>query len=68
VLLAITVPEMVRGLPQALQQPVPAWALATDPRLGSALVLVAVIPLTRHTLWGLLAGTAAYLLLWQLGG
>jgi branched-subunit amino acid transport protein len=62
-LLAITVPEIVRGLPAALQQPAPAWALATDPRLVSALVLAAVTRLTRHTLWGLAAGTLVYLLL-----
>jgi len=62
------VPEIVRGLPAALQQPAPAWALATDPRLVSALVLAAVTRLTRHTLWGLGAGTLAYLLLWQLAG
>ena len=67
-LLAITVPEVVQQLPAALQQPAPAWAIATDARLVSALVLVGVIRLTRHTLWGLLAGTATYLALLQLGG
>ena len=34
-----------------------------DPRLVSALVLAAVTRLTRHTLWGLAAGTVCYLLL-----
>jgi branched-subunit amino acid transport protein len=67
-LLAITVPEVVRQLPTALQHSAPAWALATDPRLIPALVLATVIRLTRHTLWGLLAGTATYLLLLRLGG
>jgi branched-subunit amino acid transport protein len=66
-LLAITVPEVVRGLPAALQQAAPAWAIATDARLMSALVLVSVIRLTRNTLWGLLAGTGSYLLLLRLG-
>lgn len=65
-LLAITVPEVVLQLPAALQQPAPAWALATDARLLSALVLAAVIRLKRNTLWGLLAGTATYLALLQL--
>jgi branched-subunit amino acid transport protein len=65
-LLAITVPEVVRQLPAALLQPAPALAIATDARLLSALVLAAVIRLTRHTLWGLLAGTATYLALLQL--
>lgn len=67
-LLAITVPEIVRRLPAALQAGAPAWAVATDARLVSALVLDAVTRLTRHTLWGLLAGTAVYLALLQLGG
>lgn len=62
-LLAITVPEVLRQLPQALQQPAPAWAVATDARLVSALVLAAVIRLTRQTLWGLLAGILVFLLL-----
>ena len=65
-LLAITVPEVVQQLPAALQQPAPAWAVATDARLVSALVLAAVIRLTRQTLWGLLAGTTTYLALLQL--
>ena len=62
-LLAITVPEVVQQLPSALQQPAPGWAIATDARLLSALVLAAVIRLTRHTLWGLLAGILVFLLL-----
>jgi branched-subunit amino acid transport protein len=66
-LLAITVPEIVQQLPAALQQPAPAWALATDPRLVSALVLAAVIRVTRHTLWGMGAGITTYLALLQLG-
>jgi branched-subunit amino acid transport protein len=65
-LLAITVPEVVQQLPTALQQAAPAWALATDARLMSALVLAAVIRLTRHTLWGLTAGTITFLVLGQL--
>jgi branched-subunit amino acid transport protein len=62
-LLAITAPEVTRHLPAALQQAQPAWAVATDARLLSALVLVAVVRTTRHTLWGLLAGIATFLLL-----
>ncbi len=65
-LLAITVPEIVRQLPAALQQAAPAWAIATDARLMSALVLAVVIRLTRHTLWGLAAGTRTFLVLGQL--
>jgi len=67
-LLAITVPEVVKQLPTAGQQMTPIWAIATDARLMSALVLAAVIRLTRRTLWGLAAGTATYLLLLRLGG
>jgi branched-subunit amino acid transport protein len=67
-LLAITLPEIVSGLPAALQHATPAWAIATDARLVSALVLAAVIRLTRNTLWGLLSGTAVYLTLLRLGG
>ncbi len=66
-LLAITVPEVTRQLPHALQQAAPAWGLATDARLVSALVLVAVTRLTRHTLWGLIAGILSFLLLGPLG-
>jgi branched-subunit amino acid transport protein len=66
-LLAITVPEVARQLPQALQRATPIWAVATDARLVSALVLVAVVRLTRHTLWGLLAGIASFLLLARWG-
>jgi branched-subunit amino acid transport protein len=66
-LLAICVPEIVQGLPAAHQAGAWASAAVADPRLVSALVLVAVIRLTRHTLWGLLAGTASYLLLLRLG-
>ena len=66
-LLAITVPEVAKQLPDALQRAAPAWAIATDPRLVSALVLVAVIRLTRHTLWGLVAGIGSFLVLGQLG-
>jgi branched-subunit amino acid transport protein len=66
-LLAITAPEVARQLPGALQQAVPAWAVASDARLVSALVLVVVIRLTRQTLWGLLAGIATFLALGQLG-
>jgi branched-subunit amino acid transport protein len=65
-LLAITMPEVVQQLPSALHQAAPAWAIATDARLVSALVLAAVIRLTRHTLWGLAAGIATFLLLGQL--
>jgi len=65
-LLAITVPEVVQHLPAALRQAAPAWAIATDARLVSALVLAAVIRLTRHTLWGLAAGTLTFLVLTQL--
>lgn len=67
-LLAITVPEIVLQVPAALQDAEPAWMLATDPRLVSALVLIAVIRLTRHTLWGLLAGSATYLVLLRMFG
>ncbi|HOB93965.1 MAG TPA: AzlD domain-containing protein [Aquabacterium sp.] len=62
-LLALIAPEVTRQLPAALQQPGPLWALATDARLASALVLVAVVRTTRSTLWGLLAGIATFLLL-----
>lgn len=62
-LLAIVAPEVTRQLPTALQQAQPAWAVATDARLLSALVLVAVVRATRHTLWGLLAGIGTFLLL-----
>ena len=62
-LLAITVPEVVRQLPAALQQAGPAAAIATDARLVSAIVLAAVIRLTRHTLWGLVAGIGVFLAL-----
>jgi branched-subunit amino acid transport protein len=62
-LLAITVPEVARHLPGALQQAEPAWAVATDARLWSAVVLVVVIRLTRQTLWGLAAGIATFLAL-----
>jgi branched-subunit amino acid transport protein len=65
-LLAITVPEVVNQLPIALQQATPAWAIATDARLMSALVLAVLIRLTRHTLWGLAAGTLTFLVLGQL--
>ena len=62
-LLAINVPVVAKQLPHALQQFAPVWALATDARLVSAvvLVLVTVIRLTRHTLWGLLAGIVSHL-------
>ena len=66
-LLAITVPEVAKQLPHALQQAAPAWAIATDARLVSALVLVVTIRLTRHTLWGLVAGIVTFLVLGQLG-
>jgi len=65
-LLAITVPEIVQQLPATVQHPASGWALATDPRLMSALLLAAVIRLTRNTLWGLVAGTTAYLVLLHL--
>jgi len=67
-LLAITLPEVVQQLPRALNQAAPAWAIAADPRLLSALVLAVVTRLTRHTLWGLAAGTITYLTLLQLHG
>jgi|GEM_PF-1133767 len=61
-LLAITVPEIVRDLPVGAAGATAAWADAlTDPRLVSALVLGAVIRLARSALWGLVAGTASYL-------
>ena len=66
-LLAFTVPEVAKQLPHALQQAAPVWALATDARLVSALVLVVTIRLTRHTLWGLVAGIVTFLVLGQLG-
>ena len=66
-LLAITVPEVAKQLPDALQHAAPVWALATDARLLSALVLVTVILLTRHTLWGLVAGIVTFLVLVQSG-
>ena len=66
-LLAITVPEVTKQLPHALQQAAPVWAIATDARLVSALVLVAVIRLTRHTLWGLVVGILTFLVLGQWG-
>ena len=65
-LLAITVPEVARQLPSAWQQAEPLRAIATDPRLVSALVLALVIRLTRQTLWGLAFGTLAFLLLSRL--
>ena len=67
-LLAITVPEVLQQLPLALQQPAPAVAMATDARLVSALVLAAVIRLTRRTLWGLVAGIVVFLVLGWLTG
>jgi branched-subunit amino acid transport protein len=66
-LLALAVPEVAKQLPNALQQAAPAWAIAADARLVSALVLAAVIRLTRHTLWGLTAGIVTFLVLGQLG-
>jgi branched-subunit amino acid transport protein len=65
-LLAITVPEVVQQLPTAWQQAEPLWAITTDARLVSALMLAVVIQLTRHTLWGLVAGTLTFLLLTRL--
>jgi branched-subunit amino acid transport protein len=63
-LLAITVPEIARDLPVGAAGATAAWADAlTDPRLLSALLLAAVIRWTRMALWGLVAGTAAYLVL-----
>lgn len=62
-LLAIIAPEVTRQLPVAWQQAQPLWAVATDARLLSALVLVAVLRASRRTLWGLLAGIATFLLL-----
>lgn len=55
-LLAITVPEITRGVGPAPD----TWL---DPRVLSALLLAAVIRVTGRTLWGLVAGAAAYLLL-----
>jgi branched-subunit amino acid transport protein len=66
-LLAITVPEVARHLPDAMQHSTPAWAMATDARLVSALVLAGVIKLTRNTLWGLAAGMASFLVLGMWG-
>ena len=66
-LLAITVPEVAKQLPGAWQQATPAWAIATDARLLSAVVLAAVIRITRHTLWGLAAGIGTFLLMGRLG-
>ncbi|MEO7852406.1 MAG: AzlD domain-containing protein [Rubrivivax sp.] len=62
-LLAITVPEIVPRWPAGAMT---VDAMATDPRLLSALVVAGVIGLTRQTLWGLLAGSAVYLGLLQL--
>jgi branched-subunit amino acid transport protein len=68
-LLAITVPEIARDLPVGAAGATAAWADApTDPRLASALVLAAVIGLTRNALWGLVAGTVAYIALLRLTG
>lgn len=61
-LLAIIAPEVTRQLPAAWQQAQPLWAVASDARLLSALVLVAVVRASRSTLWGLLAGIATFLL------
>lgn len=59
-LLAITVPEIVRDVPPLVDAA--GWtALATDARVVAALVLATVTRLTRHALWGLAAGTLAYL-------
>ncbi len=65
-LLAITVPEIVPRLRADTLTSASALALATDPRLLSALVLMLVIGLTRQTLWGLVVGSAVYLGLWHL--
>lgn len=63
-LLAITAPEIARDLPVGTAGAGATWAAALgDPRLVSALVLAAVIRYTRNSLWGLVAGTAAYLVL-----
>lgn len=62
-LLAIIAPEVTRQLPGALQQAQPLWAVATDARLMSALVLVGVVRVSRSTLWGLVAGITTFLLL-----
>lgn len=64
-LLAITAPEVAKQLPDALQQAAPLQTIATDARLVSALVLVAVIRLTRHTVWGLAAGIVTFMVLGQ---
>jgi branched-subunit amino acid transport protein len=59
-LLAITAPEIVRDLPVTAAGV--SWAaVATDPRLASALVLAVVTRLTRRALWGLASGAAVYL-------
>ncbi|MCU0969050.1 MAG: AzlD domain-containing protein [Rubrivivax sp.] len=57
-LVAITVPEVVRGAAAAGVDPL-AWA--TDPRLISAAVLAAVWAWRRHGLTALGAAAAAYL-------
>lgn len=63
-LLAITVPEIVRDLPIGAAGAGVWWVgMACDPRFVSALVLAAVIRLTRHALWGLVAGAGTYLAL-----
>ena len=59
-LLAITVPEIVRDVPPLIDAA--GWlALVTDARVTSAAVLAVVTRLTRHALWGLVAGTLVYL-------
>ncbi len=60
-LMAITLPEILRG--SLLTEGVGLAAMATDPRLLSALVLAAVWAATRHGLVALLAGSASYLAL-----
>jgi len=63
-LLAITVPEIVRdvrGMPLAP-------ALLADPRLAAAMVLTAVLLLTRRALLALVLGSTAFLLLGLLRG
>jgi len=66
-LLAITVPAIVPRLPDdAATLHVWAFATAADPRLVSALVVALVIGTTRQTLWGLVAGSAVYLVWLQL--
>jgi len=63
-LLAITVPEIVRDVRSLPLAP----ALLADPRLAAAIVLTAVLMLSRRSLLALVLGSITFLLLarpWQ---